>query len=294
MRHCQEITRRRARNFYYGLKLSPEPQRSALFAIYAWMRAADDIVDGMIGNRTESAMRELDDFRNQTDAALAGDPAGDPLWIALATVARDFRISPEHFHGMLDGQLDDLHRGEHETFEQLRNYCYRVASTVGLICIEIWGYSDDAARDLAIDRGIAFQLTNIIRDYKQDFDSGRVYLPREDFERHGIDPQTLREWKKPIACHTMMMQQVQRASQFYERSIGLEGFINPCCRPTLWAMTRIYRGLLDKISRNPSKVVLTKRLRLSAWKKGAIALQARWQLRSTNQRSGHVRTVSET
>jgi phytoene synthase len=277
--HCREVTRNRARNFYYGLKLSPEPQRSALYAVYAWMRAADDIVDGMANAPAGATMSQLDDFRAATDAALAGRPGDAPLWIGLAHTAERFRLPPEHFHGMLDGQLDDLAQGTHETFDQLRNYCYRVASTVGLICIEIWGYSDESARDLAIDRGIAFQLTNIIRDYKQDFDKNRIYLPLEDFQQHQIDPWTLRGWSRPVACHGFMKQQIQRARSFYERSAGLDELISACCRPTLWAMTRIYRGLLDKMDRHPSRIVLSKRLRLSALHKGAIALRARWLAR---------------
>ena len=292
-KYCLEVTRRRARNFYYGLKLSPEPQRSALYAIYAWMRAADDIVDDFQGDLADSTHQRLREFRANTDAALAGEPGNHPLWLGLAAASREFSLSPEHFHGMLEGQLDDLSKGVHESFEQLRNYCYRVASTVGLICIEIWGYTHESARDLAIDRGIAFQLTNIVRDYKQDYDCGRIYLPLEDFAEHGIDPKTLREWKKPIACHTMVMRQVQRAAQYYDRSSGLEQLVTPSCRPTLWAMTRIYRGLLDKISRNPANVILARRLRLSAFQKGAIALRARWQVRTARQRRDNVQAVTE-
>jgi len=277
-RHCRTVTRQRARNFYYGLKLSPEPQRSALFVIYAWMRAADDLVDAAHGNASSAVEAQINAFRRATDSALDGQPVDDhPLWIAMADTASRFPLLHEHFHAMLDGQLDDLAHGHYETFDQLRNYCYRVASTVGLICIEIWGYGDPAARELAIERGIAFQLTNIIRDYKQDFDAGRIYLPLEDFQRHGIDPQDLRAWNKPSACNAMMKQQMQRAEEYYERSAALDEMIAPCCRPTLWAMTAIYRGLLNKMSRDPSRLVLGKRLRLSALRKGAIAVRAKWR-----------------
>jgi len=275
--HCREITRRRARNFYYGLKLLPEPQRSALFVVYTWMREADDIVDGT-REVDGDVSTKLQRFRAHTDTALTGQPdSDDPLWIGLAATAAKFKLPRESFHGMLDGQLDDLARKEYDTFDQLRNYCYRVASTVGLLCIEIWGYQEDAARELAIDRGIAFQLTNIIRDYAQDFDAGRVYLPREDFAEFGLSPETLRRWERPSACDAMLRQELRRAEVFYDRSADLDPLIAPACRPTLWAMTAIYQGLLRKMLRNPSRIVLARRMRLSALHKGAIALRAQWQ-----------------
>jgi phytoene synthase len=158
----------------------------------------------------------------------------------------------------------------------VRGYCYRVASTVGLVCIEIWGYGDRAARALAVDRGIAFQLTNILRDYREDYDAGRIYLPVEDFRRHGIEPGGLRHWEDASACRGFVLEQVERARTFYRRSAGLEALITPSCRPTLWAMTAIYRGILEKAARDPRCIVSERRLRLSSWKKGVIALRARW------------------
>ena len=172
---------------------------------------------------------------------------------------------------MIDGQLDDLASRRYETFDQLRNYCYRVASTVGLLCIEVWGYHDQAARELAIDRGIAFQLTNIVRDFRQDFDTGRLYLPRAEFAEFGITPEDLRHWARPTPCEAMLRQQLRRAEVFYDRSAALDQMIAPACRPTLWAMTSIYRALLDKMLGDPSRVVLARRLRLSAWRKGAAS-----------------------
>ena len=284
LQHCRQVTRHRARNFYYGLKLLPAPQRWALFAVYAWMRAADDLVDSAHGHATAAIQLRIDEFRSATEASLAGSPpTRDPLWVALADISGRFRLPSDYFNSMLDGQLDDLAHGRYETFDQLRNYCYRVASTVGLLCIEIWGYEDPAACELAIDRGIAFQLTNIIRDYKQDYDAGRIYLPVEDFERHQIDPDVLRHWSKSGSCRAMMQQQIQRAASFYERSAGLDELISPCCRPTLWAMTTIYRALLEKMRQDPAKLVLSKRLRLSAMRKGTIAVRARWQARTVRQ-----------
>ncbi len=273
---CRDVTRRRARNFYYGLKLTPEPQRSALYSVYAWMRRADDLVDNA-PKITDELRRDIAAFRITTDEALSGRvSSNEHLWMALADTAGRFDLPPEAFHLTLEGQLEDLAGAHYATFADVRDYCYRVASTVGLICIGIWGYSDPAARELAVDRGIAFQITNILRDYKEDFDVGRVYLPAEDFERHGITPDNLRQWSLPAACRAMIDRQVERANSYYERSAPLEGMISRSGRPTLWAMTAIYHALLAKIERAPQRIVGDRRLRLSSLRKGSIAMRARW------------------
>lgn len=275
--HCRCVTRKRARNFYYGLKLLPEPQRSALYAIYAWMRRADDLVDGEAGDQSIPASKRLAAFRAETDRALGGNPpAGDPIWSALAHVSAEFNLQPRHFGDMLAGQFDDTEAGSYQTFEELRTYCYRVASTVGLVCIEIWGYSDPAAQTHAVDRGIAFQLTNILRDFREDFDEGRVYLPLDEFAAHDITPHELRHWSRPERCTAFLTQQIDRARSYYDRSAPLEGMITPECVPTLWAMTAIYRGLLEKMRSHPERIAGDDRIRLSAMEKGLIALRARW------------------
>ncbi len=273
---CRDVTRRRARNFYYGLKLTPQPQRSALYSVYAWMRRADDLVDNAT-KITDDLRREIAAFRATTDAALSGRVTIDEhLWVALADTAARFDLPREAFHLTLEGQLDDLAGAHYATFGDVRDYCYRVASTVGLICIDIWGYSDPVARELAVDRGIAFQMTNILRDYREDFDVGRVYLPAEDFERHGITPGELRHWSRPAACRAMIGRQVERAKWYYQRSAPLDGMISRSGRPTLWAMTAIYHALLAKIGRSPHRIAGNRRLRLSSFRKGSIALRARW------------------
>lgn len=280
--HCRDVTRRCARNFYYGLKLSPEPQRSALYVIYAWMRRADDLVDARDGQSVHDVHSRLEEFRSATEAALAGKPvSNDPLWIGLAATAERFHLPGVCFHSMLDGQKDDLHRIAFATFDELREYCYRVASTVGLLCIEVWGYDDPRAREMAIDRGIAFQLTNILRDFAEDFDAGRVYLPAEEFARSGLSAADVRHWTRPAECRQFMLGQIELCDAHYRRSAGLEDLITASCRPTLWAMTSIYHGLLLKMQHNPARVVAPVRLRLSALHKGLIAFKARWKARSS-------------
>lgn len=281
--HCKAITRERARNFYYGIRLSPEPQRSAIYTVYAWMRLADDLVDSAGDMSLEALERRIIAFRDATDAALAGNPPADsPLWLAMTATSQRFHLPAGHFHEMLEGQLDDARRMIYDTYLQLLQYCQRVASTVGMICIEIWGYGDPAAQELAAERGVAFQLTNILRDMAEDHDAGRVYLPREDFERFGLSPEDLRTWQCPEQCRDLLMATIDRAHACYERSAPLDGMVHPCGRPTLWAMTTIYRNLLAKIKAHPQRVAQGRRVRLSALHKGAIAIRAKWLSRFMN------------
>lgn len=274
--HCRQVCHSHARNFYYGLKLSPEPQRSALYVLYAWMRMADDLADGAMATDRDAARKRIETFRESTRQSLNGASASnEPIWMALSYVAEQYGLHAKPFHDMLDGQLDDLERNTYNTFSELHNYCERVASTVGLLCVEVWGYEDASARDLATSRGIAFQLTNIIRDYAQDFDTGRVYFPREDYSRFNLTPEELRHWSKPRVCAAFMHHQVERAESFYQQSSRLDDLITPAFRPTLWAMTAIYHALLMKIAADPAKA-MTRRVRLSAWYKASIALRARW------------------
>ncbi len=286
LHHCRDITRRRARNFYYGLKLLPEPQRSALYAVYAWMRRADDLTDDPAGNR-DGARRRLADFRDATECAILERSCdGDLVLLALCDTAKRFPIKVEHFRSMMDGQFDDLDDRSYDGFDDLHEYCYRVASTVGLICIDIWGYDDPRAPEPALDRGIAFQLTNIIRDFAEDYDRGRVYLPAEDFDRHGLDSSALRRWSDPERGRRFLLEQIDRAESYYESSRGLDRMIDRECLPTLWAMTAIYYRLLCRIRKRPSEVVSGRRVRLSAAEKGAIALKARLRSRGNRVTGG--------
>jgi 15-cis-phytoene synthase len=288
-RYCREITRVRARNFYYGLKLTPEPKRSAMYAVYAWMRQADDLADGAVGPIDERR-RRIEAFRARTcevfglESARADGAADaavdDRLWTALGDVAGTFNLSAQPFFDMLDGQLDDLEQREYRSFEELRRFCYKVASTVGLVCIEVWGFNHPSAHERAVDQGIAFQLTNIIRDFKQDFDHGHCYLPAEELARAGLDAATLRTWSKPSACADFILAQCNRAELYYERSRDLITMIAPDCRPTLWAMAEIYHGLLRRIRKDPAAVVHAKRVRLSSITKAAIAFRANRMSRS--------------
>ncbi len=282
---CRQITRARARNFYYGLKLLPEPQRSSLYAVYTWMRMADDLVDDAATSK--DAAEALSAFRAQTESALNGRPhSNEAVWIALADVAGRTALEHEPFNQMLQGQLDDIQEQRYETFADLERYCHRVASSVGLVCIAIWGYegSRERAEELATKRGVAFQLTNILRDFNEDYAIGRVYLPADEFKAHNLTPTQLNEWSDKKACLDFTTEQIDRAMQYYIESEELDAMITPRCQPTLWAMTRIYRQLLTKLSENPARLADPRRLRLSGLQKSAIAIQARLRSSQANRK----------
>lgn len=280
---CREVVRTRARNFYYGLRLTPEPRRSAVYAIYAWMRFGDDRVDST--SSPEARKLELDRFRELSLSVLAGSSLGgpEPFWPAFAATLRSYPIDPAHVTAMIQGLGEDIdHRGYH-SLSELEAYCYRVASTVGLVCMSIWGYRagvtiTDLQRGAVMSerRGKAFQLTNILRDFAEDFDQqpSRVYLPRELFDEFNLTPADLRRWQNPAACAALVTKIATIARDHYAASQALDELVDTPCRSTLWAMTRIYSGLLSIILKNPAAIVGPSRIRLPSAGKAWIASSA--------------------
>ena len=279
---CKEVARKRARNFYYGLRLTPEPQRSAVFAIYAWMRTGDDLVDEAGDPQTKRDLLEA--FTAQTKRTLAGEPAGigsqgtAEMWTALADAVKRFAIAPSDLDAMLAGLGEDIEPVGYETLDDLKQYCNRVASSVGRVCMTIWGVREGASMERALAmadrRGLAFQLTNILRDFAQDFDEGRVYLPRAAFAESGLTPAALRRWQDAAKCERFVLNQAAIARREFDESAQLESMIEPACEPTLWAMTRIYSGLLKKIEDRPGRIVGDARIRLQSLHKAGIAMRA--------------------
>lgn len=273
-RACARIVRERAKNFYLGLRLTPEPKRSALFAVYAWMRAADDIADAPIAPAL--SRQRLAEFRETTCAVLAGEMkrgagASDQVWLAFIDTVRRYNLQHTEFLQTLDALELDIHaddavniedtgtiRPRFKTIDGLQDYCYGVASTVGIICTRIWGLRDhavwDEARPLSIDRGYAFQFTNILRDIRGDFETGRVYIPESMLDAHAISPLDLATWSKPSECAACVREFAEIADGFYQRSSRLDEILHPDGARPLWAMTRTYRSLLHRIMDKPSTV----------------------------------------
>ncbi len=271
---CEAITRERAKNFHYGLRLTPPDKRWAMYAVYAWMREADDLVDDPARDPNERS-RRLQAYRDATNAALEGHTqTHTPALIALTEASKRFRLEKQDFHDMLDGQVGDLLPAQFQTWPELRKFCYQVAGTVGLVCIRIWGYSGQDAIKLAVERGIAFQLTNILRDLREDLDSGRCYLPLAEFQAMELTPEMVRAWSAPDRCVEFIRAQCERARAHYDRSAPLDAMVDTSCLSTLWAMTEIYKGVLSKIEAEPMLAVRG-RARLSTLRKVWIALRAK-------------------
>jgi phytoene synthase len=274
-RYCAQLTRLAARNFYYAFWLLPAPRRRSLCAIYAFCRRLDDIVDD---DPSDSAAqtplegrRRLEYMRSLLDADGAAD---DPLFPALRDTVRRYRIPRAPFEDLIDGMLMDLEGHEYRTFEDLRLYCYRAASTVGLISIEIFGHDaherPEEIQGPAIDLGIAMQLTNIIRDLKEDLGRGRVYLPREELDRFGVTPAQLAEHQVSSKFRDLMAYQVERTRSYFARSDPIYQRLHRgsrCCPRLLRTM---YSEILDCIER-AGYDVFKFRPRLSRWRKVWLA-----------------------
>ena len=274
--YCEQLTRTQARNFYYGLKLLPEPKRSAMFAIYAYMRLVDDIADEEDGRSLERRIADLEAWRVQTHAVLNGqiDNVRQELWPAFADVVHRYQLPHKLFDDVIEGQKQDLDFRPFANFDELFAYSYRVAGVVGLASIHIWGFQGGADTEfLAVQRGVAFQLTNILRDLREDALKGRIYLPLEELSAMHVRKEDLREGNGGNHFLDLMRFQIARAEAFYEKSAGLEGRISGDSRSTLIAMTEIYRGLLKKVAYEPERV-LRERVSLSLLSKLRIGWRA--------------------
>jgi len=278
--YCAALTKREARNFYYGLKLLPQRKRGAMFALYAYMRLVDDIADGQDGQTLSQRSEALDAWNQATQSALAGQVPrdGQLLWPAFADMVHAHNVPHHVFQDVIAGQRQDLQSPVFQTFEDLRGYCYRVAGVVGVASSYIWGFQGGAETEsLAIDRGIAFQLTNVLRDLREDSDRGRFYIPRDELISAGVGEDQLRSAVAGNGFEPMMRMQIARAREYYQRSAPLESLISADCRPTLTAMTQIYQGILEKVAADPA-CVLRQRVSLSPMAKFRIAWRAsRWR-----------------
>lgn len=273
---CKGITRQNAKNFYYGFMVLPRRKREALCAVYAFMRCCDDIADDPQLSPPERR-QQLDTWLDALHRAQQGQPTDDAILLALTDAQRRYAIPA--------GLLDELAQGtgmdvedpetqaqanglavQYKTFEDLRLYCYRVASVVGLVCIHIFGYRDPAAESLAERCGLAFQLTNIIRDVKEDASLGRVYLPEEDLAKCGLSASDVLSLTDPARLRPVLTLEADRAREFYASGDELIEYIAEDSQPALWVLINIYRALLEKIALKQYDVFPAK-VALSTWEK---------------------------
>jgi phytoene synthase len=276
---CRGISRRAAKNFYYGFMVLPAEKRNALSAVYAFMRHADDISD-QPGVDHQLKRQKLEEWLQAAKAVFAGGPTDDPVLMALGDAQKKFKIPPELFEKLVYGTSLDLEIPPApadtpailcNTFEDLRQYCYYVASVVGLVCIRIFGYEDSKAEFLAEDCGLAFQLTNIIRDVKEDASLGRIYIPAEDLARANLSAanfasRVLQDPAQARVLRPALEFEAERARKYYESAKWLMELIEEDSRAALWVLVEIYSRLLQKIT-NRNYDVLTERVRLTVWEK---------------------------
>ena len=254
-RHCGEIARRTGKNFFYSFIVLPAEKQRAMCAIYAFMRRSDDIADGAANPALASA--GLKQWRAEVDAALTAGRCADPILPALVDTVQRYQIPTRYFHELLDGTEMDQAVTRYQTFDQLYHYCYHVAAVVGLVVLPVFGFQAC---------GIAFQLTNILRDVQEDAQLGRIYLPAEDRQRFGVSEADILNSNFTSGFVELMKFEAARAREYYAQAQPLLGLIDADSRRTLAVMIGIYGGILEKIARN-GYAVFDGRVRLSTAEK---------------------------
>ena len=275
---CRHIARSAAKNFYYGFLVLPLRKRNAISAVYAFMRHADDLSDDP-SLPPEQRRAKLAEWSDALRRVMAGERTDDPVLFALSDAAQRYNIPVELLEKLVLGTEMDLPEHpataapdaalpqlQYESFQQLYDYCYHVASVVGLVCIRIFGYRDARAEKLAEHTGVAFQLTNIIRDVKEDAGLGRVYLPREDLARFGLDAHALSNGHAAELFRPVLEFEAERARQFYADAGELMPLIDEDSQAALWTLVEVYRRLLEKIASRKYDV-FSERVRLTTAEK---------------------------
>jgi phytoene synthase len=273
---CEAITRREARNFYYGIRLLPPAKRRAMSALYAAARRIDDIGDGP--QPAPAKLDALAEVRKQLGGVAAGDPPpDDAVWVALADAVRLFDLPTGALEEIVDGCEMDVAGTSYRTFEELVAYCRRVAGSVGRLSLAVYGCADryragaGGAEAMADSLGVALQITNILRDITEDRElMGRIYLPSEDIERFGARADLTGPADAVAALVTF---EAARAEDWYERGLRLLPLLDRRSRACTAAMAGIYRQLLVRIQRDPSGA-LDRRISLPASRKALVAARA--------------------
>jgi squalene synthase HpnC len=288
--HCHRIARAAHSNFYYAFYLLPKPKRDALAALYAFMRLIDDVSDE--GQDLAAKQRGLARWRAALDQAITGQeqvfdgnaavvspaaslPGAEQILPALVDTMQRYNMPARYLHDLISGAEMDLTVRFYPTFERLREYCYRVAGTVGLTCTHVFGFRDARALDLAEKLGLAFQLTNIIRDVHEDHKLGRVYLPEEDLARYGVSPKDFDRAEATLGMRELLRFEADRAWQLYEEGSALLGLIEEDSRTALWLLVHTYSALLGRIEALDF-AVFGEKIRLSKAEKMVFMAKARF------------------
>lgn len=283
---CRSIARSAAKNFYYGFMVLPQARRNALCAVYAFMRHADDIADDPAMSLADRHAK-LTEFIESYHRVLDGGPTDDPVFMALRESQQNYGIPTELLDKLVAGTMMDVSDPsrvqqpgvltvDYRTFDELYGYCYHVASVVGLVCIRIFGYRDPKAEMYAEQLGVAFQLTNILRDVREDAEMGRIYIPQEDLDRFGVTPEVLAAGQDPNVLQPLLAFEVERAKEFYKSADMLMPLIEDVSQPALWTLVNIYRGILDRIEQRGYDVY-SERVRLTTAEKVGVLAKGFWR-----------------
>ena len=303
---CNQIARREAKNFYYSFLVLPKQKRLAMYAMYAFMRHADDLADDEslpVAERREKAKAWIAEWRR----AANGAQTENPVFIAVRDVQKKFEIPSELLDQLIHGTMMDLMPQADEaqqasttafvedaadsasgyayqvykSFDDLYQYCYYVASVVGVVCIRIFGYTDKRAEKLAEETGIAFQLTNILRDVREDAERGRIYIPLEDLRRYDVRVEHLASMRgnelMTLNAKLLLEMEAQRAQKFYASANALLPMIDADSRPALWVLVTVSRRLLHKIMARQYRV-FSERVKVPVHEKIAILLRGLWKM----------------
>ena len=275
---CESLTRRTAKNFYFSFLGLPRELFRSMCVLYAFMRVSDDLCD-CADVPSDQKAADIAHWSESLTRALRESEYDHEVLPALTEVVRRHRIPEQYLFDVIQGMCMDLDAPCFETFSELSHYCYHVAGAVGLCCIHIWGFHGERAVEDAKACGVAFQLTNILRDLSEDAGMGRVYLPREDLRRFGYSDRDILNQVYDERFLKLMEFQVGRAKQYYARAEMLFETLDPVGKPVLRAMMRVYGGLLSQIERHGYDVY-SRRIVLPRWRKlliGAAAMaQHRW------------------
>ena len=268
---CQQLTRREAKNFYYAFVTLPLEKRKAIYAAYAFCRHCDDSVDEAAS--PEDKLSALAGLRSSLARAYQGQ-APTPTFLALADAADRYSIPEEYFQEIILGVESDLVKTRYQDFDELRQYCYRVASVVGLVCLQIFQYRDDAAREHAVDLGLAMQLTNIMRDVREDWNMGRVYLPQDEMARFGYTEEQLEAGVRDDAFVQLLRFQGERAREYFRSGFRLLPYLSRRSRACPAVLGAIYSRVLDRIEASGYDVLGEQRIALSTGEKARITARA--------------------
>ncbi|HEY1424102.1 MAG TPA: squalene synthase HpnC [Candidatus Acidoferrum sp.] len=293
--HCHRIAREARSNFYYAFYLLPKHKRDGLAALYAFMRLVDDVADE--GDDLATKQRGLAKWRAAFDEAVTGSnahvdgscalaiqsepPGADEVLPALVDTMRRFNMPARYLHDLISGAEMDLTVHTYPTFDRLREYCYRVAGTVGLTCTHVFGFRDPRALDLAEKLGLAFQLTNIIRDVHEDAALGRIYIPDEDLARYNVSPSDFSRNDATLGVRELLRFEADRARQMYEEGAELLDLIDADSRSTLWLLVHTYNALLTRIE-SLDFAVFGERVRLSKAEKMLFIARAKFGRHTRN------------